>query len=61
MTPVKVLIRKSTGLRSGALAPDPETGELAWRTTLLSRLTASPEVEEISKEEFDRRCQGKTG
>jgi hypothetical protein len=56
VTPVRVLYNKTDGLQAGAIAPDPETRELALRHDLLSRLAVSPEVEQIDAAEFDRRC-----
>ncbi len=52
VTPVRVLCRKADGLKAGAIAPDPESGELAFRNDLLSRLERSAEVEEIDAAAF---------
>jgi len=54
--PVRVTL-SAKGLKMGAEAPDPETGRLVIKNTLLSRLEQSPEVDEIDKAEFDRLCE----
>jgi hypothetical protein len=55
--PVRVPLDED-GLRMGAESPDPQTGELVIKNTLLSRLDQSPEVEEITQEKFDEICDG---
>jgi len=54
-TPVRVA-RDARGLVMGAEAPDPETGELVYRHTLLSRIETSPEVEELTELQFEEAC-----
>lgn len=55
--PVRVILN-ADGLKIGAEAPDPENGCLVIRNSLLSRLERSPEVAEIDKDDFERRCRG---
>jgi hypothetical protein len=55
VTPVRVA-RDASGLVRSAEAPDPETGELVYRHTLLSRLDTSPEVEELTELQFEEAC-----
>ena len=54
--PVRVVF-DARGQKIGAETPDPRTGQLVARVTLLSRLEQSYEVEEISETEFRRRCR----
>lgn len=60
VTPVRVLFAKRFDGeyydKAGAIAPDPDTGKLAWRHELLSRLEQSHEVEEIDRSTYDRLC-----
>jgi hypothetical protein len=44
------------GLKCGAETPDRRTGQLKISHELMSRIEQSPEVREISKDEFTRRC-----
>lgn len=55
--PVRVLFADSDGLRAGAMVPDERQGKLVVANTYLSRVEQSGEVEEITEEEFDRRCE----
>lgn len=56
ITPIRVLI-DSAGRRRGAEVPNPETGQLYKKTTMLGRILASEEVEEIDQATFERMCQ----
>lgn len=53
--PVRVIFNEA-GLKVGAETPDRRTGDLIAQPTLLSRIEQSPEVQEISEAEFQRRC-----
>jgi hypothetical protein len=53
--PVRVTLGR-TGTPIGAEVPDPETGELVIKNTVMSRLDQSWEVEQISKERFEELC-----
>lgn len=52
--PVRV-IYDERGLKYGAETPDRNGGRLVNRTQLLSRLEQSPEVREITRDEFEHR------
>lgn len=56
VTPVKVTLN-ADGLKLGAETPDAGHGRLVIKTTLLSRLEASPEVEEIDQARFESCCK----
>jgi len=53
--PIRVAFNEQ-GLKCGAEAPNRTTGQLEMRHELMSRVEQSPEVREISKAEFTRRC-----
>lgn len=54
--PIKVTFNDK-GHEIDAEVPDRKTGGLAHKATYLSRLSNSHEVEEISAEAFEIRCQ----
>lgn len=56
VTPVKVTM-SADGLRLGAETPDADHGRLIIKTTLLSRIETSPEVEEIGQAQFESCCR----
>lgn len=54
--PIRVVFNEN-GLEIGAETPDRDSGQLIIKNTLLSRIAISPEVEEISRDAFDRLCE----
>lgn len=58
--PVRVAFNDK-GQKMGAEVPDRERGGLAQKATYLSRLERSWEVEEITEEQFNQRCEGFLG
>lgn len=53
--PVRVVF-DSAGLKIGAEIPDNQSQCLVKRTTMLSRLELSDEVDELTQAEFAERC-----
>lgn len=56
VTPVRVIYNEA-GRDIGAEAPDPVDGVLKINNVLLSRILSSPEVEDLTKDEFAELCQ----
>lgn len=53
--PVRVAYDRN-GHKMGADVPDKEAGILVTRTSYLSVVETSPDIEEITQDEFERRC-----
>ena len=53
--PVRVIFN-AQGLKLGAESPNIDTGQMAIKNTLLSRIETSPDVSEISEDTFEKHC-----